>query len=352
MKETSQKVVPNTRLRDYRHQQQWTQALVAEALGVTELTVRRWEKGQTRPSPYYEKKLCDLFKKTPEELGLTDVSACVAGAALDHEASESLPPIAAQAQETPSSFEDQILDTSLLIAHDERAMQPDRSPLREGQSRLVWSITSVACLALVISGSLFWVWWSASSRSTGQKVHTSRLSYYVCGDQAILTDIKNWTTVPAGSLIHTPDYSGPANGYTGPGGNPARSPRNCSGRYQWAWNQSPVQAMWIWSNAYLPNGKCSVDVHIPSWYAGAPDALYTLTIRSSTSSASYTFDPQDQNQPATTWITLHIQNQVRSIPMPNSPNNIYTLTFVLTNGETRNWYLGAEAIRFDCSANL
>lgn len=350
MKEILQKVVPNSRLRDHRHQQNWTQAMVAEELGVTEITVRRWERGQTSPSPYYTKKLCDLFKKTPEELGLADVSTRVE--IPNHEASQLLPPVADQAQKIPSSFEDQILDPSFPIAHDERVMQSDRSPLLQRQSRLIWAIISAASLVLVLSGSLVWIWRPASARGTGHKGSTSRISYYVCGDQAILTDINNWTTVPAGKIIHTPDYSGPANGYTGPGGNPARSSRNCSGRYQWAWNQSPVQAMWIWSNAYLPNGKCSVDVHIPSWYAGAPDALYTLTIRSSTSSASYTFDPQDQNQPATTWITLHIQNQVPSIPMPNSLNNIYTLTLVLTNGEMRNWYLGADAIRFDCSASL
>jgi hypothetical protein len=95
-----------------------------------------------------------------------------------------------------------------------------------------------------------------------------------------------------------------------------------------------------------------MDVHIPSWYAGAPDALYMLTISSGTSSASYTFDLQDQDQLATTWITLHMQHEVPSIQMPSSPNNMYTLTLVLTNGEMRNWYLGADAIRFNCLANL
>lgn len=177
-------------------------------------------------------------------------------------------------------------------------------------------------------------------------------SYYVCGDQVSLTNINYWTTVAPGSTVKTADYSGPVNSYTGPSGNPANSSGNCSGRYQWAWDQNPVQAMWVWSNAYLPNGTCSVEVHIPSWYAGAPDAHYTLTISSSTSSASYAFDTQNQNQVATTWITLHIQNQVPSISMPNSTNNTYTFTLTLTNGGARNWYLGADAIRFDCSARL
>ncbi len=60
----------NTSLRELRKQRGWTQAELAEALGVTDLTVRRWELGQTTPSVYHVKKLCDLFGKSPEELGL------------------------------------------------------------------------------------------------------------------------------------------------------------------------------------------------------------------------------------------------------------------------------------------
>lgn len=351
-------VVLNSRLRDHRHQQNWTQVMMAEELGVTEITVRRWERGQTNPSPYYTKKLCDLFKKTPEDLGLAGVSTCVE--APNHEASE-LPPleveqvstfVEVQIQQSPIPVEDQVLNLTLPIVPEERAMKSDRSPLRQSPSRLVWMIISAASLVLILAGSLFWGWQPSSARGTVQKGRISRISYYVCGDEAILTDINDWTPISAGTIIHNSDYSGPSNGYSGPSGNPARSSRNCSGRYQWAWNQSPVQAMWTWPNAYLPNGKCSIDVHIPSWYAGAPDALYMLTISSGTSSASYTFDLQDQDQLATTWITLHMQHQVPSIQMPSSPNNMYTLTLVLTNGEIRDWYLGADAIRFNCSTNL
>ena len=60
----------NTSLRELRKQRGWTQAELAEALGVTDLTVRRWELGQTTPSVYHVKKLCDLFGKSPQELGL------------------------------------------------------------------------------------------------------------------------------------------------------------------------------------------------------------------------------------------------------------------------------------------
>jgi hypothetical protein len=137
-------------------------------------------------------------------------------------------------------------------------------------------------------------------------LHT--INYYVCGDQASLTSNNYWHTVQPNDTVSTSDYSGPVNGYKGPSGASTNSPGNCSGLYHWAWNQNPVQAMWIWSNAYLPDGTCSVDVHIPSWYAGAPDALYSLSISSSIDSNAYNFDVQNQNQQVTTWITLHINN--------------------------------------------
>ncbi|HEY0756959.1 MAG TPA: serine/threonine-protein kinase [Ktedonobacteraceae bacterium] len=174
-------------------------------------------------------------------------------------------------------------------------------------------------------------------------------SYYVCGDQVSLTNTNYWNTVQPGATVNTSDYAGPVNGYAGPGGDLNKSPGNCSGLYHWAWNQNPVQAMWSWSNASLPNGTCSVDIHIPSWYAGAPDALYSLSISSTSDSSAYNFDVQNQNQQTTTWVTLHINNQTPSIAMPKSTNSIYTLTLTLKNGSKPNWYLGADAIRFNCA---
>ncbi|HEY4384955.1 MAG TPA: serine/threonine-protein kinase, partial [Ktedonobacteraceae bacterium] len=84
------------------------------------------------------------------------------------------------------------------------------------------------------------------------------LSYYVCGDQAALTNPRAWNTVQSGSTVSTPSYTGPVNSYTGPRGNPNSSAGNCSGRYQWAWDNSQVEADWTWSNAHLPNGHCEV----------------------------------------------------------------------------------------------
>jgi tetratricopeptide (TPR) repeat protein/DNA-binding XRE family transcriptional regulator len=60
------------RLRQERLQRHWRQADLAEQLGTTELTVRRWEKGSQKPSAYFHLKLCALFGKSAEELGLVE----------------------------------------------------------------------------------------------------------------------------------------------------------------------------------------------------------------------------------------------------------------------------------------
>src|SRR5437879_830780 len=48
----------------------WTQITVAQAVGVDTKTVSRWERGITAPYPYFRERLCFLFEKTPEQLGL------------------------------------------------------------------------------------------------------------------------------------------------------------------------------------------------------------------------------------------------------------------------------------------
>src|SRR2546429_9157820 len=57
-------------LKAERKSRGWTQAKVAEALGVDVATVRRWEAGQVTPHPYHRRKICALFAMTPQQLGL------------------------------------------------------------------------------------------------------------------------------------------------------------------------------------------------------------------------------------------------------------------------------------------
>ena len=60
----------NSRLHDARLERGWSQQDLAELVGTTFVNISRWENGSNFPTPYYRQKLCDVFGKTPAELGL------------------------------------------------------------------------------------------------------------------------------------------------------------------------------------------------------------------------------------------------------------------------------------------
>jgi tetratricopeptide (TPR) repeat protein/DNA-binding XRE family transcriptional regulator len=59
----------NESLRRLRIQRNWRIADLADQLGTTSTTVKRWERGSQQPSMYYRVKLCELFGVDAEELG-------------------------------------------------------------------------------------------------------------------------------------------------------------------------------------------------------------------------------------------------------------------------------------------
>jgi transcriptional regulator with XRE-family HTH domain len=62
-------------LRLARESRYWSQQELADAIGTTPLNVGRWERGVTIPSPYFRHKLCEIFEKSPEELGFVQQDA-------------------------------------------------------------------------------------------------------------------------------------------------------------------------------------------------------------------------------------------------------------------------------------
>lgn len=60
----------NHHLRQARIERAWRQQDLAELLGTTVGTIKRWERGSYQPGPYFRAKLCTLFGKSAEELGL------------------------------------------------------------------------------------------------------------------------------------------------------------------------------------------------------------------------------------------------------------------------------------------
>lgn len=63
---------PNDLLRQERIVRGWTQKDVAGKIGTDGYTINRWERGRSRPSPYFRQKLMELFGKDVRALGLLD----------------------------------------------------------------------------------------------------------------------------------------------------------------------------------------------------------------------------------------------------------------------------------------
>jgi tetratricopeptide (TPR) repeat protein len=66
----SDKAKVNEKLIQARLECKWSQADVAGKIGTTSVSVSRWERGITFPSPYFKEKLCQLYGKAERELGL------------------------------------------------------------------------------------------------------------------------------------------------------------------------------------------------------------------------------------------------------------------------------------------
>ena len=56
-------------MRALRLERNLTQEQLAEQIGTTKVNVSRWERGEIVPGLYYRQKLCELFEKSPYELG-------------------------------------------------------------------------------------------------------------------------------------------------------------------------------------------------------------------------------------------------------------------------------------------
>ncbi|EFH86765.1 tetratricopeptide repeat protein [Ktedonobacter racemifer] len=61
---------PRLKLTEARIARSLSQQDVAEQIGTTHVNVSRWERGITRPNPYFRRKLCQLFGLTTQELDL------------------------------------------------------------------------------------------------------------------------------------------------------------------------------------------------------------------------------------------------------------------------------------------
>jgi tetratricopeptide (TPR) repeat protein/transcriptional regulator with XRE-family HTH domain len=67
--------LPRLALTEARTDRRLSQKELADQLGTTHVNVSRWERGITKPNPYFRRKLCKLFGKTEEELDLIVVAS-------------------------------------------------------------------------------------------------------------------------------------------------------------------------------------------------------------------------------------------------------------------------------------
>lgn len=67
----------NEKLKQERILRNWRQREVADMLGTTMVTIRRWEQGRQQPGAFFRTKLCNLFGKSAEELGLLEAAGPV-----------------------------------------------------------------------------------------------------------------------------------------------------------------------------------------------------------------------------------------------------------------------------------
>jgi outer membrane protein assembly factor BamB/transcriptional regulator with XRE-family HTH domain len=141
---------PNDRLRQERARRNWRQQDLADQLETTVVTVKRWERGSQQPSAYFRLKLCELFDKSAEELGLAP-----------EERKEAL---IQRQPEAISKDELEMLDTEVKIAHAPLSPAANTSlpsstppivPIRtpSGRQRL-WLIGSLALVAVMIIVSM------------------------------------------------------------------------------------------------------------------------------------------------------------------------------------------------------
>src|SRR5881628_2247080 len=63
---------PRWRLAEARTLRKLSQQEVADRIGTTFVNISRWERGITRPNPYFRRKLCALFQKSAAALGLEE----------------------------------------------------------------------------------------------------------------------------------------------------------------------------------------------------------------------------------------------------------------------------------------
>lgn len=121
--------IKNHPLRVERELRGWSQAKAAEAIGTSIRTVARWERGEVIPQPFYRERICEIFEKNAQELGMVSPSNVQTPSEIALQSSFSTPAamisphIGTNATtsfnldeaDTPSAFHDPLLTTKFFV---------------------------------------------------------------------------------------------------------------------------------------------------------------------------------------------------------------------------------------------
>jgi WD40 repeat protein/DNA-binding XRE family transcriptional regulator len=158
----------NKQLRAERLQRGWSQQYVADELGITVVTVNRWERGVQQPTAYARLKLCTLFRKSEEELGL--ISEETQHTFFSLGSPEQKPESDSAEDATLHSDEEHMAMSREIVEHKDnlQKQKPTHPPLfHQRRALLAWGGVG---LAITVAGSGEFVYWF--TRSTSPLLYT------------------------------------------------------------------------------------------------------------------------------------------------------------------------------------
>ncbi len=140
------------RLKREREQHAWSQEQVAEMIGTTAPNVSRWERGITFPGLHFRQKLCELFGKSAEELGLTqdDNRGTQLSSSLDQQLAPSPSAAPAQVWHVPYSRNLFFTGREDLLLQIRAALISESQPLAVSQPQAISGLGGIGKTQLVV----------------------------------------------------------------------------------------------------------------------------------------------------------------------------------------------------------
>jgi tetratricopeptide (TPR) repeat protein/transcriptional regulator with XRE-family HTH domain len=140
------------RIKREREHYAWSQEQVAEMIGTTAPNVSRWERGRTLPNLHFRQKLCELFGKNAEELGLlgNDTSGEQHSSSLDQQVLPSPPTITSQVWHIPHSRNLLFTGREDLLLQIRAAVTTTSQPIAVSQPQAISGLGGIGKTQLVI----------------------------------------------------------------------------------------------------------------------------------------------------------------------------------------------------------